>query len=103
MIIQVIYGQTLMDIAVQYYGDPRALADLANDNGLSISTDIFAGQSLLIRDTYPETALSIYADYMKQGNISVVSSQGGETESIRVLATNDNTVLADNNNKSIQL
>lgn len=103
MIIQVIYGQTLMDIAIQYYGDPRALADLANDNGLSMTTDVFAGQSLLIQDTYPLTALSIYADYMKQGSVKVGSSQGGDSETIRVLATNENEVLADNDNKSIQI
>jgi len=103
MIIQVLYGQTLMDIAIQYYGDARALVDLANDNGLSISADAFAGQSLFIQDTYPETALRIYADYLSKDSIKVVSSQGGDTEITRVLATNNNDVLTNSEKKRIQI
>jgi hypothetical protein len=103
MIIKVIYGQTLMDVAIQYYGDPSALVDLANDNGLGIDADVFAGQSLLIQDTYPLSANSYYADYLAQNSIRVVSGQGGDTETIRVLATNDNEVLADNDTNAIQI
>lgn len=98
MIIKVIYGQTLMDVSIERYGSAMALIDLANDNGLAADEDVFAGQELFIRDSYPETAIPIFSNYLIENKTKVLSGQGGDTELIQVLSTNDDEIITDNDN-----
>ena len=48
--IQVLSGQTLVDIAMQELGDASRLFELAELNGLLPSDNIVAGQSILVPD-----------------------------------------------------
>lgn len=96
MIIRVVYGQTLMDIAIQYYGDPRALVDLANNNGIAIDDEIFAGQPLQILNS--ANGIPVFSEYLIENKIAVVSGQGGDQEQVYLLATNDNEIITDNDN-----
>lgn len=98
MIIKAKYGQSLMDLAVQLYGSAAALVDLANDNGLALDAEIVPGQELTVRDDYPESALSIFANYIKENNIVVVSGDAG---TVQVLITDGGEALATNNNNGI--
>ncbi|MEH0008004.1 MAG: hypothetical protein V6Z82_04720 [Flavobacteriales bacterium] len=41
-------NQTLLDIAVQEFGNPQAAFDIACYNGLSISDPLYTGQRLLL-------------------------------------------------------
>lgn len=101
MIITVQSGQTLMDIAVQHYGSANALIELASDNGLLLSDEVQPGQTLKIRDVLPDNAVSIFADYIAESNIVVVSKQA-ETN-FDVLGTNDDEGITDNDNNGINV
>jgi len=103
MKIKVQYGQSLMDIAVQQYGSAGALWDLAADNGHALDADVFAGDELVIRDSYPDTAIPIYADYLTGNSIKIVSHQGGNLEHIEVLSTNDNEIITDNDQNGLEI
>lgn len=46
MQVKVKDGQTLIDIAIQQYGDASAVAVLAYENGLDITSDVAAGTML---------------------------------------------------------
>jgi hypothetical protein len=66
MIIKVLSGQTLIDIALQQYGCYEGIAILCQDNGLSFTSEIKAGDTLIIRDAMPEltdTNIKIAAYY----------------------------------------
>lgn len=102
MIVKVLYGQSLMDVAIQMYGSAGALMQLAQDNGLALDADVFAGDELFIQDTYPETAISVFADYLTSNNIKVVSGQGGDSDLIEVLSTNDDEVIIDNDDNGLE-
>ena len=54
MIIKVLSGQTLIDIALQQYGCYEGIKILCQDNGLSFTSEIHAGDTLLIQDVVPE-------------------------------------------------
>lgn len=41
-------GQSIVDIAIQYYGDPQAVWQICQDNRLEIGEELILGQSLLI-------------------------------------------------------
>ena len=99
--ITVQYGQTLMDIAIERYGSASSLIELANDNGLSPSDEITAGTQLLIRDAKPDSAITLFSDYLNQNGIVVMSRQTAEETS--VLATNDDDLLTDNDNNGIHV
>lgn len=100
MIIIVESGQTLMDLAIQYYGNPSAILELANDNNLSISDEVQAGTPLLVRDTKPETAISLFSDYLNENGTVVVSKQADTSQS--VLGTNDDEILIDNDDNGLE-
>jgi hypothetical protein len=46
--IKVQDGQNIFDIALQYYGDVSAIVRVAQDNGISITQNLTAGQELKI-------------------------------------------------------
>ncbi len=46
MKVEVKQGQSLMDVAVQVYGDVQAVYKLAEDNGLEITAQLTPGQLL---------------------------------------------------------
>lgn len=99
MRITVHHGQTLMDIAIQFYGSADALVDLANDNGLALDASINPGDKLIINDVYPERALSIFSDYLKDNKIVVCS--GDKVNAFSVLVTNDDEMILTNDTNGI--
>lgn len=99
MIIVVENGQTLMDLAIQYYGNASAIFDLANDNGLAVTDELHPGTALVVRDEKPDTAIGIFADYLNENNTVVVSKQSENT--VMVLSTNDDEVLSDNDDNGL--
>ena len=54
-IVVVQEGDNLLDLSLRYYGSIEQVHELANDNNLSITDDIPAGQKLII---YPEKVLN---------------------------------------------
>lgn len=44
--VTVLDGQTMLDIALEYYGDASAVVTLAADNGLVVGAPLTAGQVL---------------------------------------------------------
>jgi len=50
--VKILFGQTLIDLAVQELGDASRAFELAVLNGLNISDDLIAGQEILV----PEAA-----------------------------------------------
>jgi hypothetical protein len=101
MMINVHYGQSLMDVALQYYGSADALPELAADNGLAIDASIAAGDALLVRDEAPAGARSIFSDYLRENGIRVVSGDTGTSET--ALASNDDEIISTNNNNGLQI
>lgn len=96
--VKVLDRQNLIDLAVQYYGSPAAAKYICIDNNLELDDDLSAGDTILIRETYPDTADKEFANYIKANNIIVVSfnEQDGE-----VLGTNDNEYIITNDNNEI--
>lgn len=101
MITIVQYNQSLMDLAVQKYGNASGVVALANDNGLAIDADVFAGDKLIIRDELPEVATVVFAEYIGNAGIVVVSGQGGESELIEVLSPDDDEIFTDNDDNGL--
>jgi len=91
--------QTIMDIAIQYYGSAASLSDLCNDNGWDYDQDLQAGDAILIQDTYPASADGDVADYL-QGNNVVVISLGEQNNSV-ALGTNDGQYIITNDDEYI--
>ena len=58
------YGQTIFDIAIQEYGCYEGVTVLCQDNVLSLSSELVAGQVLLIQITVPD---------FSNGNMQVVN------------------------------
>ena len=57
--IKVKEGQNLIDVCVQYYGDTSQLDKLIEDNfGLTINSDLFGGQVLLIDESFSSETVS---------------------------------------------
>lgn len=55
-------GQTLADIAVEYYGDLSEIDKLASDNNLSMSAEIEAGTDLIVDLQENNDVVDYYAD-----------------------------------------
>lgn len=53
-------GQNLADIAIQEYGSLEALVDLAAENGISVTTDLKAGQELTISKRFYNKQMMSY-------------------------------------------
>lgn len=99
MIIAAKYGQSLMDLAIQLYGSASALVDLANDNGLALDAEVQPGQELIVRADYPDSAVGLFADYISENNIVVVS--GDQVNALEVLVTHDDNPIGTNDNYGI--
>ena len=91
MIKTVQYGQSLMDIAIQYFGSAASLFELANANNLPMDADVQPGQSIIIPDDYPASAILVFADYMRESKKVVVS--GLSPAAVEILITNDGDSL----------
>jgi hypothetical protein len=91
MIKRVQYGQNLMDVAIQQYGSAASLVELAAANNLPIDADLQPGAELTIPDTYPASAIPVFADYLKQNNQVVVSAES--PAALEILITNDGESL----------
>ena len=89
MIIQVQHGQNLIDVAIQHYGSAASLVELAQANNLALDADLQPGQTLSLPES--ETAIAVFADYLKESGKKVIS---GETPgTIEILITNDGESL----------
>ena len=97
--VQVIDRQNLIDLAVQYYGSAAAVIDLCIDNNLELDDELPAGSTILIQDTYPDTADQEFADYIKANNIQIVGVSN--TAPGTALGTNDDEFIITNNYKYI--
>lgn len=97
--VQVIDRQNLIDLAVQYYGSAAAVIDLCIDNNLELDDELPAGTMILIQDTYPDTADSEFADYIKANEIQIVGVSDNTPGT--ALGTNDDEFIITNNNKYI--
>jgi hypothetical protein len=74
--MKVVYGQNIIDVAIQEYGKAEAIFELAQANGLSLSEIMDVGQSLGI-DANNIQDLEI-VQFFKERNFIVVT--GNETE-----------------------
>lgn len=74
--VPVAYGQNILDIALQEYGDAEGLFDLCQDNNLSLSEVLTVGQILVI-DEAKIRNLRVVQEYQRLG-FTVVT--GNETE-----------------------
>lgn len=54
-------AQNMMDMAIQYLGDMTGVFDLANANGLSITSKITPGQKLVIPTAINPDAVKYFA------------------------------------------
>lgn len=100
MIILVESGQTLMDLAIQYYGNASAVVELAADNGLAITDELEPGETLNIREDKPATAIALFADYLNESGIVIVSKQSENTSS--VLVTDEDEIITDNDDNGLE-
>ncbi|MBB6131327.1 hypothetical protein [Mucilaginibacter lappiensis] len=92
--VKVIDRQNLIDLAVQYYGSAAAVIDLCIDNDLELDDFVPAGSTILIQDTYPDSADPDFADYIKANNIQVVSMSDDNPGT--ALGTNDDQFIITN-------
>ncbi len=92
--IQVTDRQTIMDIAIQYYGSAASVVDLCIDNNLELDANISNGDQLLIKDLYPDSANADAADYLLGNSINVISL--AEFIPTNVLGDNQGDILAIN-------
>lgn len=99
--IQILDRQNIIDIAIQYYGTAAAVIDLCLDNNLELDSTLTPGGTLLIQDTYPDSASSDVADYI-QGNGIIVVSTTDENDGT-ALGTNNNEFIITNNNSLISV
>lgn len=102
MMVKVQYGQTLMDLAIQFYGNASALVELANDNRLALDAEVAPGTELIIREVYPDSATPIFADYLKSIGEVVVSGQA-DLQPVELLSTNDDEAITDNEENYINV
>lgn len=66
--------QTLQDIAIQVYGDIRAVADIAKANDIAITDDIMPGTILMC----PEVVYDRYLqDYVSMNAVSTATALDG--------------------------
>ena len=96
--IKVLDRQSIIDVAIQWYGCAASVIDLCQDNNLELDSDLTPGMTLLIQDTYPESADSDVADYIQGNNILVVSTIEVDTGA---LGDNENDFIITNDNNYI--
>ena len=75
MIIRATQGQTIYDLAIKHYGCYEGVFVLMEDNNLSLTSELIAGQNIIIRDVIPElndTNIAV-ALYYKTNGLSVNS------------------------------
>lgn len=70
-------GQTLLDLALQHYGDASAIVRLCMDNGYNVGDKVAAGAALKV-DTDKVVNKQVVAYYAQQGVVPA-TAQGGKT------------------------
>lgn len=91
--------QSIVDIAIQYYGSAAGLIDLCQDNGWELDHDLQPGDSILLQDSYPESANGDIADYLQGNNVIVVGTLEQNTDA--ALGTNNDEFIITNNDDFI--
>jgi phage tail protein X len=97
--VKVIDRQSLIDLAIQYYGSAAAVIDLCLDNNLELDDQLPAGTVIQIQDSYPDTADADFASYIKSNSIQVVSMSDDNPGT--ALGTNDDEFIITNDSKYI--
>lgn len=69
--------QTLMDIAIQEYGDLSAVFLIARQNGLSPTGKLAPGTAILLPDVVVNREMQ---DYCKKNRVSPATGEGAESE-----------------------
>lgn len=80
--IKVASGQSMIDIALQYYGSADLVFELALENGLSMTELLSPGQELIIKPRALSHQARRIANYYAVKQIMIVSG----TEEVRQLA-----------------
>jgi hypothetical protein len=89
MKVTVVNNQCLADVAVQVYGSAEAVFTLANENNLSVTDLLTAGQQL---DFSSENIVNKrVADYYKANNVHPVTGFDGDVDSRLFDETFDNS------------
>lgn len=57
-IVNAIYGQTIEDMAIMYYGCVEGVGQIMYDNQLAGDELLYAGQPILIQDEVPELTIN---------------------------------------------
>lgn len=93
--IQVVARQSIIDIAVQYYGSAASVIDLCIDNDLELDSELEPGQWLQLQDAYPESADNDTADYIQGSNIVVtgVPVISGDGSDVLLIDNEDNFII----------
>lgn len=78
MTVNVLPGQTLLDVAIQHLGDQSAVAALAQANGLDMTATITAGQVL----TLPTVVSKRVVKVMTEGGYKPATNLVGNLEGI---------------------
>lgn len=65
--VKVIYGQAIIDLALQELGDPSRVYEIATLNGLSVTDDLKAGDMILVPD-YDADKRTIVQTFALNGN-----------------------------------
>jgi len=91
--------QSIIDLAIQYYGAAAGVIDLCKDNGWELDHDVLPGDAVLLQDTYPDSANGDIADYLQGNNVIVVGTLEQNTDA--VLGTNDGEFIITNDDNYI--
>lgn len=92
--------QNLIDLAVQYYGSAAAVIDLCLDNDLELDNELAAGDKILVRDEYPDTAQDDVADYIRSQGIIVATDV---RDDLNVLGDNSGNYIITNDSDFIEV
>ena len=68
MVVIVLSGQSLIDIAIQKYGSFESVFQLAADNNISITDKLIPGQSLIVKQELISNKQIV--DYFRINNIN---------------------------------
>lgn len=77
--IQVLYGQTIVDIALQELGDPERAVEVAELNSLSLSDDLDGGQLIDVPD-YDSDKRDLVNLFTNKANAPASADTGSEVD-----------------------
>jgi len=85
MIIKVKEGQTIYDIAIQYYGDILNVQMLLDDNDINRNTILYSGQELKIREAYSNEISTFFENKSVNSSDNIKMFKDLENEDFSVI------------------